>query len=90
MLRAGQVQLSFGDFWQQVREAMSLESTAVGPDTAVGDDLGFDSLDMAELVLFMDTLDCDVPEDLIPSLVTVGDFYDHYRTRTSAQLGSPR
>jgi acyl carrier protein len=89
-VRAGDVQLSFGEFWQQVCEAMSLEPTAVGPDTAVQADLGFDSLDMAELVLFMDTIDCDVPEDLIPLLETVGDFYDHYLTRTSAQLGSPR
>jgi hypothetical protein len=80
MLRAGEVCLSFEGFWASVCEAMGLESTGVD----------FDSLDMAELVLFMDTLDCDVPEDLIPSLVTVGDFYDHYRTRTSAQLGSPR
>jgi acyl carrier protein len=48
-------------------------------------DLGFDSLDMAELVVFMDNLACEVPEDLIPSLVTVGDFYDHYCTRTDGQ-----
>jgi acyl carrier protein len=90
MLRTGEAPLSFEEFWQQVCEAMSLESTEVGPDTALQADLGFDSLAMAELVLFMDTLDCDVPEGLIPSLVTIGDFYDHYCTRTSAQLGSPR
>jgi acyl carrier protein len=90
MLRAGEVPLSFEKFWSSVCAAMSLKSAAVGPDTAVQADLGFDSLAMAELVLFLDTLDCDVPEDLIPLLVTVGDFYDHYRTRTSAQLGSPR
>jgi len=90
MLSATGVQLSFGEFWASVCEAMSLESTEVGPDTAVQADLGFDSLDMAELVLFMDQLDCDVPEDLIPLLVTVGDFYDHYRTRTAHHERSPR
>jgi acyl carrier protein len=90
MLRADEVQLSFEEFWQRVCDAIGLESTEVGPDTAVGDDLGFDSLDMAELVLFMDNLDCDVPEDLIPLLVTVGDFYDHYRTRTAHHERSSR
>jgi acyl carrier protein len=90
MLRAHEAPLSFEEFWASVCEAMSLQQTDVGPDAALGADLDFDSLDMAELVLFMDTLDCDVPEDLIPSLETVGDFYDHYRIRTSAQLGSPR
>ena len=90
MLRAGELQRSFEEFWVSVCEAMSLESTDVGPDTAVQADLGFDSLDMAELVLFMDQLDCEVPEDLIPSLVTVGDFYDHYRTRTDHHERSPR
>lgn len=90
MLRADEAQLSFEEFWQHVCDAIGLEPTEVGPDTAVGDDLGFDSLDMAELVLFMDTLDCDVPEDLIPLLVTVGDFYDHYRTRTAHHERSPR
>jgi acyl carrier protein len=90
MLRVGEAPWSFEEFWASVCDAMSLDSTAVGPDMAVGADLGFDSLAMAELVLFLDTLDCDVPEDLIPSLVTIGDFYDHYCTRTSAQLGSPQ
>ena len=72
--------LSFEGFWASVCEAMGLESTGVD----------FDSLDMAELVLFMDNLDCDVPEDLIPLLVTVGDFYDHYRTRTAHHERSSR
>jgi len=84
-LRTDEVRLSFEEFWASVCEAMSLESSEVGPDTAVQTDLGFDSLDMAELVVFMDNLACEVPEDLIPSLVTVGDFYDHYCTRTDGQ-----
>jgi len=85
MLTAGDAQLSFQEFWGSVCDAMGVEPTEVFPDAAVREDLDFDSLDMAELVLFMDDLGAEVPEGLIPSLETVGDFYDHYRTRSSAE-----
>jgi acyl carrier protein len=88
MLRAGAAQLSLEEFWVTVCEAMRLEPMAVERDTTVRDDLEFDSLDMAELVVLMDDLDCEVPDGLIPSLETVGDFYDHYRTRTTGRTRS--
>jgi acyl carrier protein len=78
VLNATAEQLSFEQFWANIAEAMGIEAIDAHRQAILRDDLDFDSLDMAELVLIMDDLDCQVPEDLIPLLETVGDLYDHY------------
>jgi len=82
---------SFGEFWVRVCDAVGIDHVGIEPKTSLRDELEFDSLHMAELVVFMDELGCELPEDLIPVLETAGDVYDHYVTRITAeaQRGAP-
>lgn len=76
---------SFEEFWFQLGEVIGIEQGSVDPKTSLRDDLEFDSLHMAELVVFMDELGCELPEDLIPVLEDAADLYDHYVTRITAE-----
>jgi acyl carrier protein len=76
---------SFGEFWARVSDAIGIGHVGVDPKTSLRAELELDSLHMAELVVFMDELGCEVPEDLIPVLETAGDVYDHYVTRITAE-----
>jgi acyl carrier protein len=76
---------SFNEFWAQASDTIGIGPVGIDPETSLGADLDFDSLHMAELVVFMDELGCELPEDLIPVLETAGDVYDHYVTRTTAE-----
>jgi len=82
---------SFREFWARVSDAVGIDQACIEPTTSLRNDLEFDSLHMAELVVFMDELGCELPEDLIPVLETGGDLYDHYVTRITAeaQRGAP-
>jgi acyl carrier protein len=76
---------SFDDFWSRVGDAIGIDQVGIDPKTSLRAELEFDSLHMAELVVFMDELGCELPEDLIPVLETAGDVYDHYVTRITAE-----
>ena len=77
------------EFWAATGEPLCGESLDVARDSVLTTDLGFDSLGVAELVMLMDDLDASIPEDLMSSMHTVGDFYDHYLTRTGGAVGRP-
>ena len=81
----------FEDFWSRVCDAIGIDQVGIDPKTSLRAELEFDSLHMAELVVFMGELGCELPEDLIPILETAGDVYDHYVTRITAQAprGAP-
>ena len=87
MLNITAEQLSFEQFWAHIAQAMDVEGVDALRHTSLRGDLDFDSLDMAEMVLIMDDLDCEVPEDLIPMLETVGNLYDHYLIRSGTSAG---
>jgi acyl carrier protein len=82
---------SFEEFWARVSDAVGIGEVGIDPTASLRADLDFDSLHMAELVVFMDELGCELPEDLIPILETPADLYDHYVTRTTAEAprGAP-
>jgi acyl carrier protein len=76
---------SFDDFWSRACDAIGVDHRGIDPKTTLRAELEVDSLHMAELVVFMDELGCELPEDLIPVLETAGDVYDHYVTRITAE-----
>jgi acyl carrier protein len=82
---------SFGEFWARASNAIGIDQVGVDPKSSLRAELDLDSLHMAELVVFMDELGCELPEDLIPVLETAGDVYDHYVTRITAEArrGAP-
>ncbi|MGQ0825977.1 MAG: phosphopantetheine-binding protein [Actinomycetota bacterium] len=54
----------------------------ITPDTRLADDLALDSLSLFALVVIIeDMLGEQVPDDLVPALVTVGDVWHHLDTR---------
>jgi acyl carrier protein len=82
---------SFDEFWARVCDAIGLDQPGIEPRTSLRGELELDSLHMAELVVFMDELGCELPEDLIPVLEDASDLYDHYVTRITAEAprGAP-
>ncbi len=83
--------LSFEEFWHDAAAALALPAVAVGRDTELQRDLGFDSLSMLELIAFLDELDAPVPEGLLASVITADDAYDLYRNHvcvTTAERAS--
>ena len=83
--------LSFEEFWRDAESALALPAVAVGRETELQRDLGFDSLSMLELIAFLDELDAPVPEGLLASVITAGDAYDLYRNHvcvTTAERAS--
>lgn len=75
---------SFQELWSRVCDAIGMDRVDVDPATNLRAELDVDSLHMAELVVFMDELGCELPEDLIPLLETAGDLHHHYVTRITA------
>jgi acyl carrier protein len=76
--------LTFQGFWIHAGDVIGVDPGAVDPSTHLAD-LELDSLQMVELIVFVEELGCEVPEDLVPALVTAGDVYAHYVTRITAE-----
>jgi len=76
--------ISFEAFWARAGDAIGVSPAGLEPTTRLSADLDLDSLHMVELIVFLEeNMDCDVPEDLIPALITADDVYTHYVTRTT-------
>lgn len=80
---------SFNAFWSVVADTIGIDPDDLGrpiePDDQLSDDLQLDSLQIAQLILFLDDLGCEVPEDLAPALERADDVYAHYVTRSRAE-----
>ena len=76
--------LSLEQFWGAIAERMDIDQTDVDLPTTLRNDLGLDSLDMVEVFTIMQDLDCTVAEDDMASLESVGDLYEHYRSRAGS------
>ena len=68
---------AFGRFTVLVGRHLDLDLTTAGPGSLLRDDLGFDSLAMAELVVLLAEWDVHLPDELVPALRTLGDVH-HY------------
>lgn len=59
-----------------VRE-LDISPTEINPDMSIEEDLTFDSLQIYELVVDLEeAYDIRLPDDMLDSIVTVGDFVD--------------
>jgi acyl carrier protein len=64
-------------FNAQAVEVLAVESSALSPDAAFGDDLGADSLDLVELVMALEEeFDIEVGEDELKNIRTVGQAFE--------------
>ena len=66
---------------EKIKEILStqfeVDADTITADTDIVDDLGADSLDIVELVMGFETeFDIEIPEEVVESMVTVGDVVD--------------
>ena len=67
-------------------EEMSIDASAVAPETEFVKDLGFNSLEVADLVVMCeDKYDITLDEDRAQTIITVGDFADYLAELTGKQ-----
>jgi len=82
--------MSFEAFWARAGDATGVSPAGIEPKSRLTADLDLDSLHMVELIVFLEeATGCEVPEDLLPALITADDVYAHYVTRTT-NTGSRR
>ncbi len=64
----------FEKFKELLVEEMSISPDAIVPEASFVNDLGFNSLELADLVVLCeDTFDIEFDEEVLPRLLTVGD-----------------
>lgn len=69
--------MEYDKFVEIIAEQLSVDPDEITPDTSFADDLGADSLDLAEIVVTLeDELDISVDEDELAEVKTVKDAYD--------------
>ncbi len=62
---------------------LDISPTEINPDMSIEEDLTFDSLQIYELVVDLEeAYDIRLPDDMLDSVVTVGDFVDLVYTLT--------
>ena len=55
-------------------DQLDVEEEAVTLDASIQNDLGADSLDIVDLVMYLeDEFDCEIPDEEIENIKTVGD-----------------
>ena len=60
-----------------INEQLGVDENSITRATSFVDDLGADSLDIVELVMGFETeFDIEIPEEVVESMVTVGDVLD--------------
>jgi hypothetical protein len=65
-------------FLRAVAEALDLDPDSTAADHRVGPDLGFDSVLVLELLLVVEELGAELPEQLDVPDLTLGDLYAFY------------
>lgn len=64
-----------------IAEQLGVDKTQINRDTDIANDLGADSLDIAELMIaFEDQFDIDIDEEKAQNISTVGQVVDHIST----------
>lgn len=74
------------DIVKLVVQELDISPTEITPDMSIEDDLTFDSLQIYELVVDLEeAYDIRLPDDMLDSIVTVGDFVDLVYTLTTEE-----
>ena len=72
------VKWSFKEFQEMLADRMGMPVERFHENASFLDDLGIDSIRMAELILEFDRLGLEIPPESIWDLQTVGDAYKFY------------
>jgi acyl carrier protein len=76
-----------GSFADLLGAHVGLDLSKAGPDALLRDDLGFDSLAMAEALVLLAERGVHLPDELVPEVRTLGDLC-HYAGMGGAAAGS--
>ncbi len=69
-----------------IADSLRIEIDEIKEDSKFIDDLGADSLDIAELIMAMETrFDIEIPDEDAQKIKTVGDAVDYLVSRTSSK-----
>ena len=69
--------MTFEEMQQIISDSVSVEKEMIKPDTKLKEDLGADSLDLFQIVVYVeDKYDIQMPEDEIEKIVTAQDALD--------------
>lgn len=75
--------ISFEDFSGLIVRELETDPQ-ITPDTKLVEDLELESFEIIHLVVIVeDLLGEQLPDELIPTLSTIGDLYHHYEARIS-------
>lgn len=68
----------FEEFKQLLIEKLEIEPDLIKPEAQLANDLGINSLELADLVLFCeDKYGVEIDDDALQSFITVGDVADY-------------
>ena len=74
--------ISFDDIRRSVAQELDMDERDITPATTFVS-LPMDSMEKAALVIELEeVLDCDLPDDDLPKLVTLGDVLEYANTRS--------
>lgn len=68
----------YEEFRQLLIEKLEIEPDLIKPEAQLGNDLGINSLELADLVLYCeDKYDIEIDDDALQSFITVGDVVEY-------------
>lgn len=74
--------LSFDQFAEHLGDVLDIEPDAFEPGARFTEDLGLDSFDVVEILVFVEDLGIHLPDHVVIGIETVGDLYDEYQARS--------
>jgi acyl carrier protein len=76
--------LSFDRFAENLADILELDPAAFQPEARFAEDLGLDSFDLVEILVFVENLGVHLSDELAAELDTVDDLYREYRSRANS------
>lgn len=72
--------LAFEEFTTLLAQRLDIDLAHATPESTLRDDLGFDSLTFAELLIVLDDYEVVLPDELIPELRTMADIHHYFNS----------
>ena len=80
--------LEFTMFTALLGERLDIDLAHAEPDSLLREDLGFDSLAMAEMLVLFSDGDIVLPDELLTELRTVADLHHYFTVASGAHLSA--
>jgi acyl carrier protein len=77
------------DFFSYLGSELGILTSQLDEATALVDDLGFDSVQVLELIVVIEELGLEISEDWFPAIVTMGDAYTTYQRLLADSAARP-